>query len=92
MTPAAGADDEAPLLPASKMRVLRMNSPEWHFILLGLIAAFVMGGSLPAYAVLLGDVIGILVRKLAKVVCLFVCITVEICRTIVQDKNVHVWD
>lgn len=42
------------------MRMLRLNSPEWHFITIGAIAAIVMGASFPAFAIIFGDFYGVI--------------------------------
>ena len=39
------------------VRVMRMNLPEWPYILLGLLGSIVMGGAMPVYAILFGEVI-----------------------------------
>ena len=39
------------------MRVMRMNLPEWPYILLGLLGSIVMGGAMPVYAILFGEVL-----------------------------------
>ena len=43
----------------SAWRILRLNSPEWPFLLLGVLGAALMGGSIPAYAVVFGKVLGV---------------------------------
>ena len=49
------------LLPAvDGMRVMKMNMPEWPYILLGLLGSIIMGGAMPAYAILFGEVLGVL--------------------------------
>uniref|UniRef100_A0A182J704 ABC-type xenobiotic transporter n=1 Tax=Anopheles atroparvus TaxID=41427 RepID=A0A182J704_ANOAO len=52
------ADEE--VYPLSVMRLLKLNSPEWHYILFGCAAAIVVGASFPAFAVLFGEMYGIL--------------------------------
>ena len=39
------------------VRVMRMNLPEWPYILLGLLGSIVMGGAMPVYAILFGEVL-----------------------------------
>uniref|UniRef100_A0A336LJ59 ABC-type xenobiotic transporter n=1 Tax=Culicoides sonorensis TaxID=179676 RepID=A0A336LJ59_CULSO len=41
-------------------RLLRLNSPEWHYLLLGSISAAIVGASIPAFAVLFGGIYGLL--------------------------------
>lgn len=45
--------------PVSITRLLKMNGPEWVFILIGCIAAIIVGASLPAFAILFGEVYGV---------------------------------
>ena len=37
-----------------------MNAPEWPYILVGLLGSVVMGGAMPVYAILFGEVLGVL--------------------------------
>ncbi|XP_061185823.1 ATP-dependent translocase ABCB1-like [Saccostrea echinata] len=39
-------------------RVLKMNAPEWPFILLGSLGAIVNGGAQPAFAIIFSEIIG----------------------------------
>jgi len=54
----ADEDDVSDLPPVSSGRILSMNRWEWHYILLGVFGAAVMGASLPAYAVVFGIILG----------------------------------
>ncbi|NXG33987.1 MDR1 protein, partial [Dromaius novaehollandiae] len=46
-------------LPAvSYSRILALNKPEWLYVLLGVIAAAILGGVHPAFAVIFGKIIG----------------------------------
>ncbi|EFA00893.1 ATP-dependent translocase ABCB1 [Tribolium castaneum] len=47
----------------SLMSILRMNKPEWVSISIGCIASIVMGCSMPAFAVIFGDIMGVLAEK-----------------------------
>lgn len=38
-------------------RILKYNKPEWSYILVGAIAALVMGASTPAFAVIFGEIL-----------------------------------
>ncbi len=40
-------------------RVMRMNGPEWHLIVLGCISAMVMGGVQPTMAILFSEMLGV---------------------------------
>ena len=65
-------DDED--LPSPSMRrVLRTNSPEWLYIVVGLLSSVIMGGSMPIYAILFGEVMGILVRCSCSCSCCLCC-------------------
>merc|ERR1719400_388334 len=43
-------DDDLPRV--STLRIIKTNSPEWPYVLLGSLASIVMGGSMPVYAIL----------------------------------------
>lgn len=49
------ADDEE-LPKVDGLRILKTNSPEWFYILLGAVASVIMGASMPVYATLFGEV------------------------------------
>ncbi|KAF4526587.1 hypothetical protein B566_EDAN006401 [Ephemera danica] len=51
-------DDEEAEAPMS--RILKLNQPEWVEILIGCIGAFIVGCSMPVFAVLFGDIYGVL--------------------------------
>ena len=51
---------EEDLPEVDAMRVIKMNLPEWPYILLGLLGSIVMGGAMPVYAILFGEVLGVL--------------------------------
>ena len=44
----------------SIFKILKLNSKEWPYILAGVLAAVIMGLSVPAYAVLWGEILGVL--------------------------------
>lgn len=44
----------------SFMRLMKMNSKEWPFITTGIIGSFIVGASFPVFAVIFGEVYGIL--------------------------------
>jgi hypothetical protein len=55
------ADEDEASVPRIKfMRLLRVNSPEWLYILLGILSSAAMGGVMPIFSLLFGDVTGIL--------------------------------
>lgn len=45
--------------PGIMMRILRLNSPEWAYILVGSVSAIVMGASFPAFAIIFGEFYGV---------------------------------
>ncbi|XP_008944124.1 PREDICTED: multidrug resistance protein 1-like [Merops nubicus] len=49
-------EDNLPAVPYS--RILALNKPEWLYIVLGVMAAAVLGGVHPAFAVIFGKIIG----------------------------------
>ena len=64
---------EPPSFPEDKdlpevdtFRIFRMNGKEWPFILGGGIASLVMGASMPVYAVLFGEVLGLLSEPVSQ--------------------------
>ena len=46
--------------PVDFFRVMKMNLVEWPYISLGILASIVMGGGMPVYAILFGEVLGVL--------------------------------
>ncbi|XP_053662554.1 multidrug resistance protein homolog 49 [Anopheles marshallii] len=53
-------EEQEEVYHVSLLRLLKLNSPEWHYILFGCAAAIVVGASFPAFAVLFGEMYGIL--------------------------------
>ncbi|NWI40354.1 MDR1 protein, partial [Picathartes gymnocephalus] len=49
-------EENLPVVPYSK--ILALNKPEWFYVLLGVIAAAVIGAVHPAFAVIFGKIIG----------------------------------
>ncbi|NXH19197.1 MDR1 protein, partial [Bucco capensis] len=49
-------EEDVPAVPYS--RILSLNKPEWLYVLVGVIAAAVLGGVHPAFAVIFGKIIG----------------------------------
>lgn len=47
-------------LNVSLIDIIRVNSPEWPQITIGCIASLIMGAAMPIFAILFGDIIGIL--------------------------------
>jgi ATP-binding cassette subfamily B (MDR/TAP) protein 1 len=52
--------DDSDLAKISTWRLMKLNTKEWPFILFGCIAAVVVGSSFPAFAVLFGEMYGLL--------------------------------
>ena len=44
----------------SLIEIMRMNSPEWPFMVLGVFAATIVGLTTPIYGILFGEVLGVL--------------------------------
>ncbi|XP_049818455.1 ATP-dependent translocase ABCB1-like isoform X2 [Aethina tumida] len=44
----------------SLLKIMKMNSPEWLIILVGCLASIISGASLPVYALVFGDIVGVL--------------------------------
>ncbi len=53
-------EDEKSVAEIKFRRLLGANSPEWPYILVGLVASGVMGGVMPLFSLLFGDVTAIL--------------------------------
>lgn len=51
--------EETDSLPAPISRILKYNSPEWPFILIGCISTLAVGANIPAVAVLFGELYGV---------------------------------
>ena len=46
--------------PVDFFRVMKMNMVEWPYISMGILASIIMGGGMPVYAILFGEVLGVL--------------------------------
>ncbi|KAL3285401.1 hypothetical protein HHI36_019505 [Cryptolaemus montrouzieri] len=58
--------------------ILKMNKPEWIYILIGCLASFIVSAGLPVYSLLFGDIIGIFsnenvdeLREATESICIF---------------------
>lgn len=40
-------------------RILKMNSPEWPYLLVGSISAIIVGASFPVFAIIFGEIYGV---------------------------------
>ncbi|CAG0912519.1 unnamed protein product [Notodromas monacha] len=56
----ATVEQKEDLPKPSMSRIMKLNAPEWKIIVVGIIAAALNGGSMPAYAILFGEVLGTL--------------------------------
>merc|ERR1719419_73972 len=50
---------EETLVEVDTARIVKMNLPEWPYVLIGLLGSIVMGGAMPVYAILFGEVLGV---------------------------------
>ncbi|XP_029635962.1 ATP-dependent translocase ABCB1-like [Octopus sinensis] len=55
---ASAVEEEKDLPEASAIRIFKMNSPEWPYILMGLLASAVNGAVIPAFSVIFSEFIG----------------------------------
>jgi ATP-binding cassette subfamily B (MDR/TAP) protein 1 len=54
-------DKEKEELPKIQIsRLIKRNSPEWFYILVGVLASSAMGATMPIYSILFGEVLGVL--------------------------------
>ncbi|XP_063233075.1 ATP-dependent translocase ABCB1-like isoform X2 [Bacillus rossius redtenbacheri] len=67
---------------SSIMRLLRLNKPEWHWICVACLTSIVVGCAFPVFAILFGDIIGILalsdkdaVREKTNMHCVYFVVT-----------------
>ena len=51
------------------IRIMKVNSPEWPYVLCGITASVVVGAWIPVYAVLFGEVLGSL-SKVSNIISL----------------------
>lgn len=56
-------DEELQAMEPSKVRLLKMCAPEWPYLLVGGIAAIIMGLFTPIYGIVFGDILGILAEQ-----------------------------
>lgn len=56
---AESESEEEIMKKGSLTRILKLNGPEWPYLLVGSIAALVVGASFPIVAVIFGDVFGV---------------------------------
>ncbi|CAH2216402.1 jg19602, partial [Pararge aegeria aegeria] len=47
-------DNDEEVKPVSDWQLLKLNAPEWPFIVIGSIAAFIQGSCFPMFALLFG--------------------------------------
>lgn len=53
-------DKEGKLPDVSMLTLLKMNSPEWFYILIGCIGSIINGGVQPAFAIVFSEILGVL--------------------------------
>ena len=51
--------DEDSKYDVSLLRLIKMNRPEWSYLVIGCVAAVVVGTSFPAFAILFGEIFGV---------------------------------
>ncbi|XP_048487595.1 multidrug resistance protein homolog 49 [Plutella xylostella] len=61
-------EDEEPIPEVSSWDILKQNLPEWHLILIGCIAAFVLGACFPVMSIVMGYIVLIFSNHDAEVV------------------------
>jgi ATP-binding cassette subfamily B (MDR/TAP) protein 1 len=61
-------DEDEEKRPVSLWSILKMNTPEWVYICVGCISSIAMGCSMPAFAVIFGDIMGVLAEPNADYV------------------------
>ena len=47
------------LPPAPVKRIMMMNAPEWHYILIGCISALFTGAVHPVFSILFSEILGV---------------------------------
>lgn len=52
-------DDALQTRDTSVFQLLKLNAPEWPYLTLGILGSIVMGFSMPIFAILFGDIIGV---------------------------------
>lgn len=48
--------EEVIMPDATTWRIMKLNLPEWHLILIGCICSLALGGTFPAFAILFGEI------------------------------------
>jgi len=56
-------DEYSPAVPPSFFRVLSFNVHEWPYMLIGVLTSLLMGAAMPIYAILFGEVLGLLSKS-----------------------------
>lgn len=52
-------------------RLMKLNTPEWPFIVLGCLASLILGGTLPTFAILFGNVYAVSLTQHVLKICGF---------------------
>lgn len=58
ISPDVDLEEEAPTVPV--MKIMLLNKPEWFHILVGSISSIITGFAMPIFAVLFGDILGVM--------------------------------
>lgn len=55
----AQPDEDVSLSTSSFIRIMKLNSKEWPYILLGSISSILLGATYPAFAIIFGNIFGV---------------------------------
>lgn len=61
------AEKAEEIYPVSMTRLIRLNGKEWPYILVGGLAAVIMGASLPTFAIIFGEFFGVSKRDPVRI-------------------------
>ena len=64
-------DEKEDLPNAPFSRLMKMNAPEWKFIVLGCLSAIINGGVQPSFAVIFSKIIGVSISMNGVLCCCF---------------------
>ena len=72
---AAMPELEEELVRVDSMRIMRMQMKDWPYVVIGILGSIVMGAAMPVYALLFGEVLGVLrlPAQQAREECIYFC-------------------
>jgi ATP-binding cassette subfamily B (MDR/TAP) protein 1 len=72
---AAVPELEEELIKVDSMRIMRMQMKDWPYVVIGILGSIVMGAAMPVYALLFGEVLGVLrlPAQQAREECVYFC-------------------